>query len=287
MEINRNFSKCTVDNYIRSIEKFNEYLSKKGKRVEECQKITINDIETRLAEERQIKESKTCNNYLAWIKCFLRYCMNQWKKVIDTRSLVTMREYDNKIESLTEEETIRLINFLKSREVWSSKKERIKLRDIAIVTMLVYTWLRVSELTNLKYSDIRDDWIQVIGKWWKRRVVYLNAELQNNILMYNLKRTDSSPYLFVSHSTQKTTKLSRNTVEKMLRDAGEECGIKKLTPHRLRHTFATMLLKKNAEIFYIQKLLWHKNFSTTEEYLTVLSENAKKTQSLLDDLIKF
>ena len=65
MEINRNFSKCTVDNYIRSIEKFNEYLSKKGKRVEECQKITINDIETRLAEERQIKESKTCNNYLA------------------------------------------------------------------------------------------------------------------------------------------------------------------------------------------------------------------------------
>jgi site-specific recombinase XerD len=60
----------------------------------------------------------------------------------------------------------------------------------------------------------------------------------------------------------------------------------KIFPHRLRHTFATMLLSKNAEIFYIQKLLWHKNFSTTEEYLTVLNETAKKTQSLLDGLFK-
>jgi len=271
---------------MRSIENFNEFLLNKWKSVNDCEKITIKDIETRLARERKIKESKTCNNYLAGIKCFLRYCMNQWKKVIDTKSLVTMREYDTKIESLTEDETIRLINFFKSRKVRGQKKERIKLRDLAIVTMLLYTGLRISELTNLKYSDITDDGIQIIGKWGKRRVVYLNAELQNNILMYNFTRTDKSPYLFVSHSSWKTTKLSRNAVERILREAWSQCGIKKLTPHRLRHTFATMLLKRNAEIFYIQKLLGHKNFSTTEEYLSVLSESAKKTQALLDDLIK-
>ena len=99
-------------------------------------------------------------------------------------------------------------------------------------------------------------------------------------------RTDKSPYIFVSHSSQKTTRLSRNAIEEFLRKTWKACGIENLTPHRLRHTFATMLLKRQAEIFYIQKLLLHKNFSTTEEYLTVLSENSKKTQSLLDDLIK-
>jgi integrase len=75
-----------------------------------------------------------------------------------------MREYDTKIESLTEDETIRLINFFKSRKVRGQKKEMIKLRDLAIVTMLIYTGLRISELTNLKYSDITDDGIQIIGK---------------------------------------------------------------------------------------------------------------------------
>lgn len=284
MKFNRNFSKCTIENYLRSIEKFNNFLIGRDKTVGECEKITIKDIETRLAIERKEKDSRTCNNYLAGIKCFLRFCKNQWKEVIDTRWLVTMREYDKKIDSLSEKEVIRLLNFLKWKEVRWSKKERLKYRDISIVTMLLYTWLRVTELINLKYSDIRDDWIQVVGKWWKRRVVYVNEEVKNNLLMYNLMRTDKSPYLFVSHSTWKTTKLSRNSVEKMLKESWEQCGIEKLTPHVLRHTFATMLLQKNAEIFYIQKLLWHKNFSTTEEYLTVLSESAKRTQSLLDDL---
>lgn len=264
---------------------FDDFLQNDEKGVEECEKITIRDVERFIAEQKMKKESKTCNNYLAWIKCFFLFCRNQWKEVMNTKGLITMREYDKKIESLSEDETVKLINYFKEKKVRWARKEKIKLRDIAMITMLIYTWLRVSELINLKYEDITDDWIQIVGKWWKRRVVYINNEIQNNILLYNMVRTDKSPYLFVSHSSRKTTKLSRNAIELVLREAWKKLWIKKLTPHRLRHTFATMLLKRKAEIFYIQKLLGHKNFSTTEEYLSVLSENARETQSLLDNLI--
>lgn len=286
MKLNRNYAESTVYNYTKSVEYFNEFLVRQNKRVEECEKITIRDVENFIARERRNKDSRTCNNLLAGIKCFFRYCTNQWKKVIDTKGLMTMREYDKKIDSLTEQQVCDLLNYLKEIKVRGVLKERLKLRNLAIVTTLLYTWLRVSELRNLKYTDLQDDGIQIIGKWWKRRVVYINEEVENNIVLYNMMRTDKSPYIFVSHSSQKTTRLSRNAIEEFLRKAWKACGIENLTPHRLRHTFATMLLKRQAEIFYIQKLLWHKNFSTTEEYLTVLSENSKKTQSLLDDLIK-
>lgn len=273
---------------MRSVENFDEYLSRYDRGVEECEEIKISEVEGRLAFEKMSKDSNTCNNYLAWIKCFFQFCKNQGYNVLNTDGLVCMRGYDKKIESISEDEAVRLLDFFKKKSAKTERQRLIKDRNLCIVWILLYAGLRVTECITLRKEDILKDGIQIIGKWGKRRVVYLNDEIRAWIDRYLGERTDGSPFLFVNHSNNvSSSKLSRNSVEKTIKRAWKELWIEgKIFPHRLRHTFATMLLSKNAEIFYIQKLLGHKNFSTTEEYLTVLNETAKKTQSLLDGLFK-
>lgn len=283
---NRWYSRNTAENYNRSVNFFDDYLRKISfwkRGISKPEKITINDINWFIRTERlKGKDTNTCNNYLSGIKIFLRRNTVIWKKVEDDRKIFLAKSRKKKVEALTEQESVKLFNYFKSVECRGLKKELIKTRNLVICDLLLYTWLRVSELANLKINQIKEE-MQIIWKGWKRRVVYLFKEDLALIDLYLFLRKDKSPYLLVSHSSNcNWKKLSTVSIQEIIREWAIKAWIEnKVFPHKLRHTFATNLLRRWAKLPHIQQLLWHSSISTTQHYLSVLNTEIKEAQLLL------
>ncbi len=144
-----------------------------------------------------------------------------------------------------------------------------RLRNKLILTLLYSTGLRVSELINLKLTaiDPKERTIRVRGKGEKDRVVIFDNDTLELINEYVSKRSVDNEYLFVS---QKNHKLTSRYVQLMIKEYALRANItKKVTPHILRHSFATHLLKNGVDIRAIQQLLGHSNLSTTQIYTSV------------------
>lgn len=283
LKYNRNFSQNTIWNYKRSLILLDEYIKKVSlwaRTIEDVEKINILDIDgfTR-AERLKGKDVRTCNLYLAWIKVFLRYCLILWKDVLDYRSVIYWRENKKKIDSLTEGECKSLIDYFRNKKADTPKREIIKTRDLLIAQLLLYTGLRVSELSNLKVEDVGEV-MQIIGKWWKRRPINLFSEDIKLIDLYLFIRKEKSERLLISHSwNSKGKRLSTVSIENIIRDGAKNAWISgKVFPHKLRHTFATNLLRNKANIFHIQQLLGHNSVHTTQNYITVLNSECRETQ---------
>lgn len=277
------YSQKTIDNYTRTLQKFDDYLkdiSLNKRWVEQCELIKIHDIE-QFIFERKLKwiDTRTLNNYLSWIKTYITFCAIHWKKVLDWRQIVFAKEHKKKIDSLSEEECEKLIHYFKHIKTFSKIAELIKIRNLLIISMLLYTWLRISELSWIKIKDISEH-MQVIWKWWERRTIMIMDEEMKLIKLYLFMRKDDSERLFINHSRNYLwKKLSNVSIEKIVREWWIKAWLKKeIFPHMLRHTFATLLLRNQANIYHIQQLLWHKNLNTTQTYLTVLNYELENTQ---------
>lgn len=281
----RCFSINTVNNYARCLLVFDKYLKNSlflEGWVEDCERITLSFINWfYLHQKNSGKDTGTCNLYLASIKNYLKYCFIEWKNVLNYNKILYGREIDKKIESVCWEDCKKLINYVKKVKVKTKRGELIKARNIAIVLFFLYSWLRVSELCNLKREDLKEK-IQVIGKWWVRRTVYLWRDVLDVCNYYLRLRKDDNDSLFINHSHNTQGKLSTVSVEKMIRESAicAWCS-EKIFPHKLRHTFATELLRKNVNLPTIQKLMGHKNLTTTQKYLTIEDNELRKAQQLL------
>jgi integrase/recombinase XerD len=135
--------------------------------------------------------------------------------------------------------------------------------------------LRVSELVNLNRDSIEENRIHVeSGKGKKDRVAYLDNGILDLLQVYLSGRTDEDPALFVN---RKDTRLTDRYVEMLVKKYAKRAGIKKkVTPHTLRHTFATHLLENGANIMVIKDLLGHASLSTTQIYTHVTDEHKKE-----------
>jgi len=164
-------------------------------------------------------------------------------------------------------------------------------RDRLIVLLLYGAGLRVSELCNLKKSDVDlDRGIITVrgGKGAKDRVVPISLTLAKEIKTYLKEREDDSEYLLVEVRRNTKDKLSPKTVWYLLNRYGQKAGVR-VTPHMLRHSFATHMLERGVDIRAIQELLGHSNLSTTQIYTKVTVEHLKKAQEkakLLESLIE-
>ena len=281
---NRGFAEWTADNYCRSLSLLDKYLKKisfNKRGVKNPELITLKDIDMFIKLERtKGKSVATCNNYLAWIKLYLKYNMVIWKKVIDYKRILTAREPQRKIDALTDEEAKKLIDYFKSVKYETDREELIKTRNYMICRLLIYTWLRVNELSHLKIEDIQEE-LQIVWKGGVRRVVYLFKEDLAIIDLYLFLRKDNSPYLIVNHSSNyETDRLSNVSIENIIREGWKKIWIE-VFPHKLRHTFATNLLRNWAKLPYIQKLLGHSNIQTTQTYLSVLNSDVRNAQELM------
>ncbi len=173
-------------------------------------------------------------------------------------------------KSLTKEEVRRLISVIPPT----------RKRDRLIVLLLYGAGLRVSELCNLKKSDIDFDRSVLLvrgGKGAKDRVVPISKPLLEEIRSYLESRNDASEYLLVEERRNNKDRISTKTVWYLLRRYGTKVGLK-VTPHMLRHSFATHMLENGVDIRAIQELLGHSNLSTTQIYTKVTVEHLRKAQ---------
>jgi integrase/recombinase XerD len=181
-------------------------------------------------------------------------------------------------KSLNEDEVKNLINALdnyKSVDTASSYSESLKLRNKLILALLYSSGLRVSELVPLKTDslDIDERTVRIRGKGEKDRIVLFDQNTKVLMEEYLEKRSYKSEYLFINRSGNH---LTPRYVQMMIKDYARIAGIKKkVTPHILRHSFATHLLKNGVDIRAIQQLLGHSNLSTTQIYTSVDMQTLK------------
>ena len=158
----------------------------------------------------------------------------------------------------------------------------IDYRNIAMLETLYATGMRISELVNLKISniDFNEYTIRVYGKGNKERIVPINEKshdtLENYINNYRnfLLKSKSSEYVFINNLG---SRISRQGFFKILKKICDEAGIKKtVSPHTLRHSFATHLLNNGADIRVIQELLGHSNLTTTQIYSHLANSKLKE-----------
>lgn len=179
----------------------------------------------------------------------------------------------------------KLPNFLKKQEtekiLESNRLDDLEIRNALIVEFLYATGLRVSELCNIKLNDINesDGTIKILGKGNKERIIFFNAcnkelfDLYLNKVRNNILDNIPSEYLFIS---KRGKNLTTRTVENIVKEYALKSGIKtKVSPHTLRHTYATDLLDNGADIRSVGELLGHSSLSTTGIYTHVTSATLK------------
>jgi len=151
--------------------------------------------------------------------------------------------------------------------------QRATLEEKLLISMLYGLGLRISEVSILKLSDIKEGWIQILGKGNKQRELPLLKSLQELITLY-IKRNSPKKYLFEKGNAPMNTAQLRYILTKLFKGQGL-----KVTPHQLRHSFATHLLNNGARIADVSELLGHETMATTQVYTKLGS--VKKMQEYM------
>ena len=250
----------TVKQYSFLLEVFLEFIRKP---LEECDSSDIEKYKFYLATERNYSKN---SQYLA-VQA-LKYAMKV-KDIKIPKNLTPPKRSRKMPVYLSQSETSRLLKE-------SSKSQR----DFTIVNLVLNSGLRVSELCNLKTEDIEFDTGKIIihgGKGDKERIALVSDKVMESLKRYFKSRLDrnvDSPYFFTSN---KGGMFHTSTIEKIVRNIAREAGInRKVTPHTLRHTFATNILKNGGDIRFIQTLLGHSSISTTEIYTHLDSDTMRE-----------
>jgi site-specific recombinase XerD len=217
-------------------------------------------------------EASTRARKCAAIRSFFEYhCVHSQKLKEDpTRGLNNPKMRKSLPYYLTLDESIRLLDAISGPN---------ELRDYCIITLFLNCGLRVSELTGLNTKDIREDTIRVLGKGNKERQLYLNDACLEALAAYMAVREEPKDELrhrdalFVSRNH---TRLTKQAVENIVRRAVTNAGLdSRYTPHKLRHTAATLMLKNGVDIRTLQDVLGHENLATTQIYTHVSDSDLK------------
>ena len=174
---------------------------------------------------------------------------------------------------LSEEEVEEVLSYVRnSVNIGSESKKKKSLRTACLVEVLYATGMRVSELITLRLSDLRLNRriLNVIGKGNKQRIIPITSRAHDIIVKWMNYIPESSVYLFPSYGIN--GHITRDSVNKLLVDISLNTNIdrKRLTPHKLRHAFATHIMNRGADLRVVQELLGHSSISTTEIYTHIL-----------------
>lgn len=263
-----NTSKNTRESYATDLYLLAKYYPKKN-----LKNLTKENIQEYL--RNQNKSSKTKARYLTAINNFYKYLIEIKAITINPCEGIKMPKIEKKLpEYLTIEEVDNLLDIRTS----SAYDQRNK----AMLEVLYATGMRISELCNLTTSNLflEDKLIKVMGKGSKERLVPINdiaIEFLNNYLKFGrneLLGTSTCEYVFIS---SRHVKITRQAFFKYIKKLCQEKGInKKISPHILRHSFATHLLNNGADLRIVQELLGHSDISTTQIYTHLSTEKLEK-----------
>ena len=284
LESIKNNSQKTVEQYDRHLNKFEEYLKEKGLENTNVEKLDLEIFENFRASlyrwEKKISV-KTANAYMITMRSFLKFLWKRWLESLAPGKIDLIKQEDRRVEFLTEDELDRLFS---APDTWTITG----LRDLAIMKCIYSTGLRISELTNLNIEniDLERKEFAVRWKWRKIRVVYLTDDSAEAIKKYLQKRNDHLKPLFIRHNTKaenidiltdENMRLSRFFITTMIKKYAKQAIIlKDISAHTLRHSFATTLLSKWADLRSIQEMLWHASITTTQVYTHVTNQKLKE-----------
>ncbi len=286
----RGLTPRTIEAYAHDLAKFEQFVAKETASkpmVGEIDQYTIKAYLQFLANAGIKKGNATVTRgrKLATLKSFFKYLASEGKVKTDPASLVKMPKVKHKEPSyLTEQEYKRLL-----RTVQKNATKYFKYRDVAIINMLLGMGLRLNELVSLNVGSVNfeDGAIKVSRKGNQERILPANDEVMICLQRYLKTRKDVSfvSPLFLSKRDQRIDGATVwYLVKKYLKQAQIEKD--KLSPHTLRHTFATTLLKQGVNILAIKELLSHRNLRTTERYLHITGEDLKNAVGKIDLNIK-
>lgn len=286
LEIERGRSLKTVENYNRYLTRFFEY--SKIKKPSDIDEDDIREFRLHLNRQPGVKvgredttmKKRTQNYYLIAIRSFLKYLARYGIESLAPERIELAKVSERQLDLISINELMRLLD--------APEKDSLKgLRDRAILELFFSTGLRVSELCSLnKDLDLSKDEFSIRGKGDKVRVVFLSDTAKESIRKYLDKRGDFDEALFVQVSgkggkkvldKKDTLRLTPRTIERMVKQYAIKSGIsKKVTPHIIRHSFATDLLSNGADLRSVQALLGHANITTTQVYTHVTDKHLKE-----------
>jgi len=273
--VEKGLSKNTIEAYSHGLNRFLNYLRRKG--MEEVREISKLDIrEFLLFLKKKGLSSKTLARNLVSIRVFMRFL---------TEESILSANPAEEIESPKTAKTLPEILSLEEVETLLEQPDpQIPqgMRDRAMLEMLYATGMRVSELTRLQVNHVHLDagYVLVYGKGSKERIVPIGNEAIEWARRYmgetreRLLKKRESPFLFVNRSGKP---MSRQYFWKSIKAYGRRAGIRKrITPHLLRHSFASHLLERGADLRSVQLMLGHADISSTQIYTHVTGERLKK-----------
>lgn len=278
-KVEKGLAANTVAAYKRDLGKFAAFAEKRGLAVEELTRDRVVDFLSELY--RQGLDSRSVARHLVSVRNLFRFALSEEVLTSDpTLNLESPKVRKSLPTYLRMEEVERLLS-------QPDPSTRNGLRDRAIIELLYSTGLRVSELADLKVADVdrRMGCLRCVGKGDKERLVPVGRKALAAVQEYLEKSRpqlqggqDSakapSPYLFVNRSGNR---ISRISIWRLLSEHGRRAGIRaRLSPHKLRHSFATHLLERGADLRSVQLMLGHADISTTQIYTHVMEERLKQ-----------
>lgn len=302
LEIERNRSDKTTKNYFFYIDRFISWHGNEKK----PEDISAEDVRKfRLWLNRLIDvhgeplKKNTQNYHLIALRSFLKYLAKRDVNTLVADKIELMKMPDRDVTFLEQgdinrllEAPVKQLGASKAGEAGqkASDHSRIILRDKALLELLFCSGLRVSELAKLKKDDVnltRDEFT-VTGKGRKNRVVFLSEQATYWLKRYLTARGDMNPFMFVSHDKNKKARLvsikgklqeeespiTSRSIQRIVQKYAKLAGITKpVTPHTLRHTFATDLLQNGADIRSVQSMLGHSSITTTQVYTHITDKH--------------
>jgi integrase/recombinase XerD len=275
LSVEKGLAKNTVESYRHDLKKFQDFLSSKDKDFSSLARADIIDFIEQLRNEGY-SISSICR-FISSIRGLCKYLLLEHVIREDpSENLQTPKKWERLPKSLSVPE---VKSFL---EAYTSlhKSRPTMMRDHVMFELLYSSGLRVSELVSLKLEDVHLEagFLRVLGKGAKERVVPMNMrdvdKLKNYILEVRQKilKKKNSSYLFV---TSRGRPLTRQRFWQIMRSLGKQIGIE-ISPHMIRHSFATHLLEGGADLRSVQKMLGHSDISTTQIYTKVTTERLRK-----------
>ena len=278
LEIEKNRSRETIKNYHFYLERFFSW-----SKITDPTKITQEAVRkyrlylNRLETNKGVALKKSTQNYhVIALRSFLKYLAKRDVKVLSPEKIELARMPDRQVSFLEGSDLERLLE----QPLKTDESDLLQKRDKALLELLFSTGLRVSELAGLERDDvnIKKDEFSVRGKGGKVRVVFLSERARRYLKNYLDARRDVSQFLFIHHDraskirdqkdeSKKDVGLTPRSIQRLIKKYARAAGITKtVTPHTMRHSYATDLLTSGADIRSVQAMLGHSSITTTQIY---------------------
>lgn len=293
LDVERGYSKLTIKQYENDILQLYRYLKEELNFSDQFSPTEVDrlDISEFLADAVIVNDNKaiTRNRKLFAVRSFYKYLLHYGIVDSNPAEAIDSSKTDSKLEPI-------YLKLKEAQKFIDAVKEHggiNELRDLAITKLFLYAGLRISELVNLDFDniDFEDGSIKFYGKGNKERYVPLHEDVVISLRKYlrernsiKIKKTDARHAVFLSRHGRR---INPRTIQLFVKKYAKAAGLsraEKITPHKLRHTFASMLYRQTKDIKVLQDLLGHEDISTTQIYTHVDTEEKKSAINEMPDI---